>query len=85
MADEEQKKKAPEAAAQSSAEVPSKSLLSQLRELKIAVDEGLLTPEEATLMKQSLIRGTVPPAPVDDDTSSLAKYFRDAELRTHQV
>ena len=86
MGDEEHKY--PEAAAQSRPQVASeapKSLLSQLRDLKTALAEGLLTPEEADSMKQSILRGTAPATPADDDKSSLAKYFRDAELRTHQV
>jgi hypothetical protein len=86
MSDDEQK--FPEAAAQARAQAKPeepRSILSQLRELKTAVAEGLLTDEEAGAMKQTLLRGSAPAAPVDDDKSSLAKYFRDAELRTHQV
>jgi len=60
-----------------------KTLTTQLQEIKDAVQQGHLTEEEGLRMRARVIDGPSPSK--DHDKEDLAKYFREAELRTHQL
>jgi hypothetical protein len=66
------------------ADVAQGGLVAQLRDIASAVKEGLVTTEEGERMRQRIINGP-PSSHQDHDKEDLAKYFREAELRTHQV
>jgi len=73
----------------SSTAIVQPSLFDQLTDIKRSLEAGLIDEDEAKARKKLILEGTSTASSTSDssdpDREGLTKYFRDAELRTHQV